>query len=374
MAEVQGAEGHQASPKAQPDAKRQQLRNVRLLLILPFAATAVLLAPLGILRKSAEVDITLKVSRVSFKMGEQGSGLFRGLTTSALSLVSYQEVNLGLGILENATTIDPKSSTPSTWRQIGKRGETRIVSKDHFSSVTLQDVSINHLAIPPGSVATLSWLESEPNFLKLRVDGEGTAGTIVAGRQLLLSCSACAASGVSSDGDFGSKFLRFATDRRHVVSFRGRPEGITVAFELRPGMKLVEQNVSIDGDVDFTQLEGRHRVSTVISGEGKITFEELGSKEVKIAAGDFLVVKDVKDFFLKTLQVEDGISIVLHGRAGRVHSGPPGFVKDRLPTILEFLYASETWAQWALYLNAVILIGTTSLAILKRLKILREGE
>ena len=153
MAEVQGAEGHQASPKAQPDAKRQQLRNVRLLLILPFAATAVLLAPLGILRKSAEVDITLKVSRVSFKMGEQGSGLFRGLTTSALSLVSYQEVNLGLGILENATTIDPKSSTPSTWRQIGKRGETRIVSKDHFSSVTLQDVSINHLAIPPGSVS-----------------------------------------------------------------------------------------------------------------------------------------------------------------------------------------------------------------------------
>lgn len=371
---MQGAEGHQVPPKVQPDAKHHQLRNVRLLLILPFAVTAVVLAPLGILRKSAEVDISLKVSRVSFKIGEQGSALFRGLTTSAFSLLSFQEVNLGLGILENTTTIDPESGTPTEWRPMGKRAEARVISRDHFSSVTLQDVSVNHLAIPPGSVATLSWLESEPNLLRLRIDGEGAAGTIVAGRELVLSCSACAVSDVPSDGDVGSKFLRFATDRRHVVSFRGRPEGTTFAFELHPGMKLVEQNVSIDGDVDFTQLEGRHRISTVIDGGGKITLEELGGKEVKIAAGDFVVVEDVKHFFLKTLQVEDGITVVLHGRAGRLESGPPGFVKDRLPSILEFLYASETWARWALYLNAVILIGTTSLAILKRLKILRERE
>ena len=46
-------------------------------------------------------------------------------------------------------------------------------------------------------------------------------------------------------------------------------------------------------------------------------------------------------------------------------------VKDRLPSVLEWLYAREPWV---LYLQAFVLVGTTALAILKRLKIVREEE
>jgi len=369
--EVHGGEGHQALLQATRDRGRQQLRNIRLLLMLPFAITAILLAPLGILRKSSEVKVSLKVSQLSFVIGEQGNGLFSGLTALSLSLLDFQEVDLGPGVLEIATKTDPRSDAPSDWRKLGSRTETRVIPRDHFASVTLKDVSLNQLAIAAGSVTKLSWLDSEPNLLKLRVDGTEAAGRIAAPRELRLSCNACQVTGLPSRYDFGSKFLRFTSQRRHVILFRGRSEGTTFAFELRPGMKLAEQNVYIEKDVDFTQLERGHRTSTVIGDEGKIVFKELGNKEIKIDAGDFVILDDLNDFFLKTLNLEDGINIVLYGRAGILATGPPGFVKDRLPSLLEWMYARQTWA---LYLNAVVLISTTALAVLRRLKIVRAVE
>jgi len=46
-------------------------------------------------------------------------------------------------------------------------------------------------------------------------------------------------------------------------------------------------------------------------------------------------------------------------------------VKNRLPSLLEWLYHREVWV---LYLNALVLIGTATLTILKRLKIVRQEE
>lgn len=374
MSESQGAANHQAPARRPQDWKRRQLRNVRLLLILPFVITAILLAPLAILKKASEVEVSLRVSQLSFAIGEQGSGLLAGVSALSLSLQSFQQVDIGPGVLEIATAIDPHSDRPSHWRQIGRRADSQIVSKEHFASVTFQDVSLNELSIPAGSVAILSWLASEPNLLKLRVDDAKATGRIAAGERLLLSCNVCGVSGLTAGDDLASKFLRFTTDQRHVLTFQGRPEGTTVAVEFAPGRKLVEQNLFIGGNIDFTRLERARRISTVTGEGGKITFKELGNKEVKIGAGDFVILNDLHNFFLKNLHIKDGINIVIHGRAGRVATGPAGFIKDRLPSLLEFLYASQAWGRWALYLNAVVLIGTTTLGALKRLRILREEE
>lgn len=369
MEGVPGAESHHPPARTERDQKRRKLRNVRLLLILPFGVTAILLAPLAVLKKSSEVEVNLKVSRLSFVIGEEGDGLFTGLTTRSLSMVSFQKVDLAADVLEIAATVDSNSNDPRDWRPIGAQGETVITSRNHFSSVTFKDLTLNHLAIPPGSVTTLSWINGEPNFLKLRVDGREVAGGIAGGRTFLLSCNTCEVSGLPPRYDFDSKFLRFASQRGHVVTFRGRSEGITVAFDLPPGMRLVEQNIPIESYVDFTELDGGRRTSTVIGEGGKIAFKELKNREVNISAGDFVILSDLKRFFVKSLHLENGINIVLHGRVGTLKTGPPGFIKDRLPSLLERLYDSQ---RWTLYLNAVVLIGTTALAILKRLHVLRE--
>lgn len=372
MDEVQGRGGHQAPPQTQRDRTRRQVRTFRLLLILPFAATAILLAPLAILKKGSEVEVSLKVSRVSFVIGELSTAsLFNSVRTVSLSLLNFQKVELGPGVLEIATAIDPNTDAPSAWRGKGAKAETLIISRDDFASVTLEDVRLNQLDIKPGSVITLSSVENEPNSLKLHVDGADATGSIAVARTLLLSCNYCEASGLPVQYDFDSKLLRFTSSRKHVITFSGRSEATTVALELPPGTKLVEQNFYLERDVNFTQLEGRSRTSTIIGEGGKITFEELKKKEVKVGVGDFVILDDLEDFFIKTLQIDNGINITLHGRVGELATGPRGFVKNRLPSLLEWLYARE---MWALYLNALILISTTALAILKRLRTVREEE
>jgi hypothetical protein len=150
----------------------------------------------------------------------------------------------------------------------------------------------------------------------------------------------------------------------------GRRDGITIALELLPGTKLVEQNIDVAGGIDFTQMEGRQRKSTIIGDGGTITFEQL-DKEVKVKAGDFVILDKVKNFFIERLRIADGITVTLHGQVGKLATGRTQFVKDRRPSILEWLYPRKTWA---LYLHAVVLIGTTMLAILTRLKFVREEE
>jgi hypothetical protein len=81
------------------------------------------------------------------------------------------------------------------------------------------------------------------------------------------------------------------------------------------------------------------------------------------------VLDDLHNFFIKRLQIDKGIHLILHGYVGKLSTGPAGFVKNRLPSWLEWLFARQAWA---LYLHALVLIGTTALAILMRLKLIRE--
>ena len=79
--------------------------------------------------------------------------------------------------------------------------------------------------------------------------------------------------------------------------------------------------------MDFTQLEGRDRTSTIIGDGGKITFEEL-KKEVPVSGGDFVILSELQDLFIRTLRLDNGINVTLHGRVGKLVVGPRGFVRD----------------------------------------------
>ena len=65
MGKVPSKQDRPSPSQSRRDRTQRQLRTFRLLLILPFVATAVLLAPFTLLHKSSEVEINLKVSRIS---------------------------------------------------------------------------------------------------------------------------------------------------------------------------------------------------------------------------------------------------------------------------------------------------------------------
>ena len=369
MDEAQGGGDQHAPPKL--DRRRRQLRNFRFLLILPFVATATLVAPLAYLTTGSEVEVILKVSQMSFKVGQVSTGgTFNPVKTRSLSLLNFQTLDLCSGLLEMARAGEPTAGAANDWRQLATGARALLMAQGEFASVTFDDITLDPLNVKPGAVLTLAVLDHQPNILKLRVDGAEVTGRFAAGKTLRLSCSNCAVSDSPGRDDINSKLLRFRSEREHVVAFSGRKEGTTMALELPPGTKLVEQDIGVAGGLDFTRMEGRRRKSTITGEGGMITFEEL-DKEVKVKAGDFVILDDLKNFFIETLHIADGITVILHGHVGRLATGRTKFVKDRLPSLLEWLYARKTWA---LHLNAVVLIGTTALAILQRLRIVREEK
>jgi len=370
LGKVQREEDHPDSQQRQLKPDRRRFRNRRILLILPFAVTAIVLAPLHFLKKSTEVEINLKVSGVSFVIGEPSStGFLNPIRTRSITLQSFQRIEPIPGSLEIATNYN--ADAPSGWLPISRQAKIRIAPRNEFASITLNNVMLSYLDIQPDSFMTLSSIQNEPNSLKVDIHGAGAGGRILAGKTLLLSCNYCEVSGLPADYDFDSKFLRLSNEREHEIYFWGQSETTTVAIEPLRKRILEEHSIHIKGRVDFTHLEETSRMSTIIDEGGKIKFKELEKKDVPVGSEDYVILDDLENFFIKKLHIENGINLIFHGRVGKLATGPEGYVKNRLPSFLEWLYARESWL---LYLTVLVSIGTPALAALKWLKIINGAE
>ena len=361
--QIDGGNAQAKTLQAQLKRRRRRLRSSRLLLILPFVLAAIVLAPLALLKKSSEAEIVLKVSQVAFTLGEQGTnGLLNSINMASLRLLNFQTIELGPVALEIAAA--------SGWRRIRTGGQTLITSKGAFTSATFADITLNELGVRPGARMTLSSVEGEPRTLTVRIDGT-TTGKIAVSKRLHLSCDYCEVNNLPAQYDFDSKVLRLTHERQHEIGFSGRSETMTLTLELAPQAKFALKNVPVTG-VDLTkQGEERSRTSTVIDNGGKIIFREFDKEEIKVEEADFVIIDGLENFQIKTLKFDGGINLVLHGQVGNLTMGFAAFIRDRLPSLLKWLYARETWI---LYVQALILTGVTVLAIFERLKILREEE
>ena len=73
---------------------------------------------------------------------------------------------------------------------------------------------------------------------------------------------------------------------------------------------------------------------------------------------------------MRAVELDEGLRVSLHGVVGKLRTGPKGFLADPSPSYLEWLYAQQTWF---VYFNAVMLIATTAIGVMKRMKILKES-
>jgi hypothetical protein len=83
------------------------------------------------------------------------------------------------------------------------------------------------------------------------------------------------------------------------------------------------------------------------------------------------VLNQLHDFQVRSLSFNHGFQISFHGKVGELRAGPKGTIQNHLPSILTWLYHQQAWL---LYLNTVVLIGTTIVAILERFKVLRKEK
>lgn len=351
--------------------RRRRLLWSYVLLIAPCAVSAVVLAPLAWIRKSAEVEIALAVSHASFVIGSIPDGLLHSLPVRSLTLVGFREVALPPGTLEVARPGESAEPGPEGWRAVAETTRA-VISESRFSRMTLEDVTLNRLAVEPNSPVTISWDKTDPSTLILRLGS--VSGEIAAGKALYFSCSDSSIADLPEGPDLDAERWRVVSDRRHELHFEGRREGATVALELPAEAGFIARDIPVVGGVDFTRMEGRRLLST-IHDAGRIFFEEIRTdgkrKEIGVSVGEFLVIGKPEMFYLKTLELDRGIRLTLHGRVGELATVKTGIAKDRLPSYLEWLFARETWV---LYLNALAVVATTLSAIRLRLQTSHEKE
>ena len=352
--------------------KGPSLLAYRISLILLFCLFSVPLVVLAFVRKSSQVEITLRVTRMSFKVGDQRiNRLFNSITAKSIALSQFDRVTFDRGKLKITEKTD-EAGEPTGWREASQLNGNaiQITAKQSFASVVLDLVTLNFLSIQPESAATLSWSEDEPNSLKISLDKSAT-GEIAAEKTLQFSCTGCEVEGLTASQNFPSLFLRVSNEGQQgqIITFQGRKDLTIIALDLAPNTRLKEQSIAVHEKLDFTQRQEDRLVSTVIGG--KIRFEGL-DKEIDLGEGTLVKLDSLKNTVIRTLGVDNGINVTLNGEAGELLTGVEGTMYNRLPSYLEWAYAQKTWM---LVVSALPLIATSLLSVLAWLKIFpREVE
>ena len=339
---------------------RSALKSWRLLLILPLLATAIFLTLLGFVNQRTEAEIRLTANRVSFVVGD-ATELLSSVAASTLSLQGFETLELGPGRLAVAA-FDAESADLGGCASFEADRPIRVSARDDFASVTLEGVTLDELTIPSGSSVSLAWDEDDPGVVSFDLDARAVGRTVIP-ETLRLDCDYCSVPGLPAVCDVDPKRLTFTGRRKRPISVTGGRDRLAMALEVPPGTRLAEGNLTLADDLKLRRLVGGTLSSTLIGAGGTITFDELGGKQVEVDAGDFLLLDDFDVLRVKSLAIDDGIRMVLHGRPGVLASGPKGFIKNRLPTRLEWVAARETWVLWA---NGLFVATTSVLAGLRR--------
>ena len=347
--------------------KRPSLLVYRIFLILLFGLILISLAVSAFVRKSSQVEISLKVSRMSFRVSDDKriNRLFNSINAKSIALAQFDRVIFDRGKLQVTEKTD-EAGEPTGWQKASQTNGSAILitAKQSFANVVLDSVTLNSLNIQPGTDATLSWSEDEPASLKISLDKEAI-GEIAAEKTLSFSCTGCQVEGLTANPDSPSMFLRVTNEDGggQIIRFNGRKDSTIIALDLAPNTKLKEQSIAVQNKLDFTRREEDRLVSTVIGG--KVRFEDL-DKEIELGEGTIVKLDNLKNTVIRTVAVDNGINVSLNGQAGELLTGVEGNMNNRLPSLLEWAYTRQ---KWILVVQGSILMATSFLSVLKWLKI-----
>jgi len=366
----------QASQQAEPDRiPKKRRRKVTRRVLLPTMVLIIIMITFLVLAnkkvKNVNVDISLQVSKVSFTVDKEMPSIwFSPIPANSITLQSFQELMLE-GELEIATTINLDTKTPERWLKIKKNSVIEIFPRDDFRDnpaiVTLPDVTLHHLRIAPASTITISSTENDPKYLKLTVNkGSKITGEITPDKTTdkTIRCDYCSIKGLSPKYERNAQFLRFTGKRNYNAKFSGQNVMLeNPTSEGSDKMKVIEREDIVlkenpdEYDLDFTQIENRKIVSTIIGEDGNIKIKDT-NKDINVKSTDIVILDRVKkDFKIKNLEFDNGIHINLSGHVGRLLKGNDAeSLEDLRPSILEWLRYRPLIQMLGIFLGGILAI------------------
>jgi hypothetical protein len=359
----------QAESISTPDPpNKDSNRASRLILVVISILAAICLIILSFVKVTPEVDISLKVTQMSFLVNDSGiAQLFNSVETTSLNLSNYQKFRAGKGTIEVGTDIDARTGEPRSWQPyVTSSGDLTITPTLPYALLNLRKVTVNQLSLTPNSRMKLSVEDAQPNVLLISTD-HTTTGEIAASGAFEFSCDSCQ---INDSSNLESKRLRLTNSRPGGgrMTFDGGDDGMIIGLNLSPSAKLKEQNIELGPEMHFTRLEGGHHLSTIT--EGKIKIEDT-QKDIEIKEGDFVELGGLKNFRIRSIQIDKGINLSLHGQAGELLTGVGGGLKDQRPSRLEWLYAQKAWL---LVINALLVMLPILVKILERFGIIAKEK
>lgn len=325
----------------------------RLLLFLIFVA--LLMVVPSFWHKSIDVDITVRASRVSFKVDDpRFNRLFNSIGTKSLTVSTFEKITLPPGKLEATSNLDGRG-LPVNWRPVSlpAGAENLIVPEGDAAYVTFDDVTLNSLVVPEKAEAVIKWSPDEPDSVMLSFDKAATGAASAIG-DLIFSCNQCRLSGSREEQKVPPAYFRLTAGREgaNTISFTGRGDSTVVSLDLPGEATFKEQSIAIPRDVSFIDGDEGRPISTII--DGKINFEDKVKEEVVLPEGAMLV-PDLKDATVRTLTVGRGVTVDLHGRAEKLMLGASqGDLKEQRPYFYEWYLVHRWWAALHIIVAGVI--------------------
>jgi hypothetical protein len=336
---------------------------LRIYMALPFAAAALLLGIPYLWKRPVEVRVSVRVTRIDFDIRDD-CRLASSLPLSVLSVRNFEDVRFKRGVVE--TNAGASAGAAPAWRPFRAASELAVVPLDPTAQVTFRDVVLNTFDLPADSHISIKWTADDPRSAQFIVSGPSLKTEVSLSTVAEFSCERCSPPDLAEPG----VTFRINSANEQIISLAGRSPLTTAFVTLSSASQpdLGNGYIRIASNVTFVE----HRPgspdlsSSVIGNDGRIAIPEMKQEE-RVGNREDLRVIPASDFAMRAIAIDNGIRLVLAGKAAQLSVQG----RDLIPSWLEWLHARKAWVR---YVEDIVLIGSALLSILTRLKIIREEK
>lgn len=327
------------------------LQKKLVVLILVYLTLAIIAAFLAFNEiEYAPVEIELTVRSVSFDFLNNSAGpLFSLSPIQAVKLVHFDTLAIPLTKAQSA-------------KNTNVRDQLHVWPNSSFSGVTFKNVQLNKIAIRRETNVTLT---AEQGIIKIVAEGYTTEGNMNIRKNSSIECTNCSLVDFTKQNQNVTQPILFSNSRAdEIVRFRSKDNYIIIGMEMLPEAKIFEKSIFIKNLSFITAYD--QDALTSLTKSGRIILKSLNNKEIPIASYDFVEIGHTDSLEVTRMIIQnDAIELVIVGKVNALKTGTTGNYYSHLPSYLQWILHQQPLV---LYLQTVLLIGTTILTVLNHFK------
>lgn len=349
------------------------LRKSRWVLVATASIVAVALAAMvGLRQSSTLVAFDIHASRL--KLVPSASTEIGTIPLKSINLSGIQNLRLGRAVVDVATQFDKVNGNPIAWKRLTNNNTNIMVEgSDPLWSVSIQSsyLRLTDLTVSENSSMVFEGQGTLTGVLNITVSSDKTGGVLDVAGKSEMTCNECQLcdgllksniNGVPIRLQLASEQIEFLASKSGIIMslMFDRPRD-SAAFE-------VGRHIPVSS-LEFTKLTGNRLESSIVD-KSRILLMELGGKEINVQSGDIVQIGKLSNFHINQLNFAEHLIVTGYGEVGSLRTGNGNFLKNRMPSYLEWLGVNQAAS---LFIGTLVSILSLIFGILYRLKILDES-